>query len=658
MSSDVRLDPPEPPTGPHRAVSPLQRATGSHQSGPQSGFRAHTQATEELAELLFRTPERWGWEYVEPTRPVPYPHRDQYPQWVEPGGPNLMHLQDKMRLAKAKMPKRLIWAGALAFVGLLFMGASVGFGLFLLVIGAGIGGFAIYEANNPQGEIDRATRAASAQRAAAWSQFQDVKRVWDGRIAEHDGTEQRRYRNAPLLFPVAPTGHASRVDVVGGTGVGWASLITTMGSSVLRAGGPVMVLDLTGQSVAGPLESLAQAINAPTQAATVPAALETEWLLGDLSPRELADVLAEAMEAKRAGRDSVDLGAMDAEIIYAVAKRLDRPMTFNRLAAGVQVLRATYEHDDESPLSAVEVTRLTERVDLLDKGERMRDELRFIESQLSILGESERQARLIEGSATVLWPTTGLAVIRNDEPNPRRKEFIDQVLFQAVAHHLVSTRVDAADPMLVVAGADHLGRTSLELMAHNAYKARVRLVFLFEHLREAAEDLLGGGDSVAVLMRLGNPREAATAAEYVGRGYSFQVSQLSRQVGTSTTVSTNQSTTTTEGQSITDTKGGSSSRSWGHGGGGGSSGDNWSRGVTDSWSTSRTQGESFAEGRSQNDGVVLARSYEFTVEPTHIQNLEPTAFLIVDGDANGRRVRMADCFPGSVYVPKLSSTPR
>jgi hypothetical protein len=364
------------------------------------------------------------------------------------------------------------------------------------------------------------------------------------------------------------------------------------------------------------------------------------------------------MESMRTGHESVDLGAMDAEIIYSVAKRLDRPLTFDRLVAGVRVLRSTYEHEEESVLSAVEVARLTERVDLLDKSERVRDELRFIESQLSILGEAERRTSLQKGSATGLWPSTGLAVIRSEEPNPRRKGFIDRVLFEAVSHHLVSTRISASNPTLIVAGADDLGRAGLETMARNAYKARVRLVFLFEHLRDASEELLGGGDSVAVLMRLGNAREAARAADYVGRGHSFQVSQLSRQVGTNQTLTTNQSTTDTEGQSITDTTGGSSSRSWGHGGGGGSSGDTWSRGVTETWSTSRTKGESFAEGRSENNGVVLQRSYEFTVEPTQIQDLEPTAFLIVDGGANGRRVRMADCFPGSVYVPRISPTGR
>jgi hypothetical protein len=642
VSIDARLGPPDPPTGPNLIVNPLQRSTGSY----QVDVRAPAQPTVELANRLFRAPERWGWEYVEPVPPAPYPH--PAPQWVEPLLPDIRHLEYKMQQAKQKMPKRMLWAGILGLLGLMTV-ALGGFGLILLLIGMGIGGFAIYEANSPQGEINKAKAAAAARRAAVWGQHQQALQHWTGLKAQHNAAEMHRHGLAPLLYPLAPSARASRVDVVGGTADGWAALLATMGSSVITAGGAVTVVDLTGHHVTGPLETLAGVVGAPVQSAAAPAALEASWLLGGLSPRDLADVLAESMESLRGGRDSVDLAAMDAEIIYAVAKRLDAPLTFDRLVAGVQVLRATYEHDDDSVLSAAEVARLTERVDLIDKGERMRDELRFIESRLSVLGAGERRTSLAKGSADRLWPSSGLAVVRSEESNLSKKNFIDRVLFHTVTHYLVSTPATASNAMLVVVGADGLDRAALETMARNAYRARLRLVFIFEHLRDAAKDLLGGGDSVALLMRMGNAQEAGAAAEYIGRGHTFQLSQLSKQVGTSQTETDSYSTTETEGQSVTETKGG-----------GRSSGDSWSRGVTDTWSTSYTTGRSFSEGRSETDGVVVQRSYEFTVEPTQLQDLEPTVFLLVDGGggAAGRRVRVADCFPGSVYVPRLSPTPR
>jgi len=682
VSIETQFNPPELPNQAAATMERLGQVTGSQ----PVRFGSVNEATAGLVERLFRAPERWGWEYVESAPIAEYPHLDQYPQWVEPLPPDLRGLEQLHAIAKAKLPKRLARAGGVALLGLISMAGSEGVGLVFLLIGAAIGGFAIYQVSEPRSRMRQAQEEANQRRNAVYATYLDVKSRWDERIAQHNAAERRRVETEPLLFPLAPAGFASRFDVFGGTATGWASLLATMGSSVLAAGNTVLVLDLSGQSVTGPLADLTRKVGASVQTAGVPAALEMPWLLGDLTPRELADVLAEAMDSLRSKNDNVDLGAMDAELIHTVAKRIEQPLTFERLAAGICVLRSTYDPDEDRSLSAVEVQRLTERVDLVDKSERVRDELRFVEAQLKILSDSERHtgdASSVDASS--LWPSSGLAIVRSDERNPRRKGFVDRVLFQAVAHHLVTTRVSARDPILIVAGADELGRAGLEAMARNAYKARVRLVYLFEHLRDDAADLLGGGDSVALLMRLGNGREAATAAEYIGRGFTFQLSQLSRQVGTTVTHGTSSSETETEGGSDTSTVGGSSTRNWGGsstrnwggsssnswsggrgGGPGGSSSrswgtsftDTWSEAVTKSWSTSWQKGQSFSEGRSETDGAVLQRSYEFTVEPTQIQTLDPTTFLLVDSGPRGRRVTMGDCFPGSVFVPRSSLNPR
>ena len=674
MSIETQFNPPELPNQAAATMERLGQVTGRQ----PVRFGSTNEATAGLVERLFRAPERWGWEYVEPAPIAEYPHLDQYPQWVEPLPPDLRELERLHAIAKAKLPKRMAWAGGVALLGLISMAGSEGAGLMFLLIGAAIGGFAIYQVSEPRSRMRQAQEEANQRRNAVYATYLDVKSRWDERIAQHNAAERRRVETEPLLFPLAPAGFASRFDVFGGTATGWASLLATMGSSVIAAGNTVLVLDLSGQSVTGPLADLTRKVGASVQTAGVPAALEMPWLLGDLTPRELADVLAEAMDSLRSKNDNVDLGAMDAELIHTVAKRIEQPLTFARLAAGIRVLRSTYDPDEDGSLSAAEVQRLTERVDLIDKSERVRDELRFVEAQLEILSDSERQtgdASSVDASS--LWPSTGLAIVRSNERNPRRKGFVDRVLFQAVAHHLSSTRVNAQDPILIVAGADELGRAALEAMTRNAYKARVRLVYVFEHLRDDAADLLGGGDSVALLMRLGNGREAATAAEYIGRGFTFQLSQLSRQAGTTVTHGTSDSVTDTEGGSDTRTVGGSSTRNWGGsssdswGGGrggdlGGSSSrswgrsftDTWSEAVTKSWSTSWQKGQSFSEGRSETDGAVLQRSYEFTVEPTQIQTLNPTTFLLVDSGPRGRRVTMGDCFPGSVFVPRSSLNPR
>jgi hypothetical protein len=646
---------PTPPDVPNQAAQGMQRltqATGSRfgAGGPAGG------GTVELAQRLFTVPERWGWEYVEPRPVEPYPHRADYPQWVEPLAPDLSSHERALALAKLKLRKRLMWAGGLVFFALLVGNASGGFGVLLFLVALGIAGFAAYQVHAPQEAMRQAQREAASRRDGVHSNFLEVKRRWDERIAQHEEDERTRVASTPLLFPLAPGANASRVDVVGDTPAGWKALLATMGSSTLAAGGTLLVLDLSRNDVAGPLSSLAAEVRAPRQWATVPAALEAPWLLGGLEPRQLADVLAAAIDSMRGRNDNVDLATMDAEIIRTVATRIDRPFTFARLAAGVRVLLRAYDPDEETVLAPSELAKLTDRIDVVARGERIRDEMGFVEHQLGVLAGSEAGAARVTGDAASLWPIRGLAVLRSDLRARGRdlRSVVDRVVFETVAHHLAATRVDAPSPTLVVAGADDLGRSALEEMAHNAYRAGVRLVYLFQHLRDDALDLLGGGNSVAVLMRMGNGKEAQTAAEFIGQGFTFEVSQLSKQVGTTVTEGTNHSTSTTTGWS--ETHGVNRSRSYGHHGG--STTDGTSDSYTESWSTASTHGTSWSEGRSENQGVTLQRSREFTVEPTEIQNLEPTAFLLVDSGPQGRRVRMADCFPGAVFVPRISPTPR
>jgi len=242
------------------------------------------------------------------------------------------------------------------------------------------------------------------------------------------------------------------------------------------------------------------------------------------------------------------------------------------------------------------------------------------------------------------------------------------------------------DPVLVVVGADELGRSSLEAMVGSAWGAQVRLVYIFKHLREDSADLLGGEDSAALMMKIGNGREAATAAEYIGKGFTFQLSQLTRQLGQTVTVGNNTAVTETYGGSETATHGGSNTttksrsdtRSVGRGlskGPGSRSkssnssrsfgkslsrslSDTWSRSLSDTWSNSRTQGDNRSEAESVNDGQTYQRSYEFTVEPAQIQHLEQTAFVLVHSGPEGRKVTMGDCLPGIAVIDRVSPTPR
>jgi hypothetical protein len=129
------------------------------------------------------------------------------------------------------------------------------------------------------------------------------------------------------------------------------------------------------------------------------------------------------------------------------------------------------------------------------------------------------------------------------------------------------------------------------------------------------------------------------------------MSQLTKQVGT----------TLTEGTSSS--KGGShttgTNRGYTSGGGfsstpdgGMSSSSNWSRTRGSSESRSRTWQDSVSNSMSRSDssGWTDQRVYEYAVEPTVIQGLEPTAFLMVEVGPAGRRAVLGDCNPGLALI--------
>ena len=126
------------------------------------------------------------------------------------------------------------------------------------------------------------------------------------------------------------------------------------------------------------------------------------------------------------------------------------------------------------------------------------------------------------------WNLRGLTIVATFDNNRRRKEFTDHVLAQELVRALSNREPQG---VVVVAGADHLGLQTLEAITKYARRADVRLVLLIEHLRGELQQLMGGTDSATFLMCLRNHQEATTAADYIGRGFRFTLSQITEQVG-------------------------------------------------------------------------------------------------------------------------------
>ncbi len=600
----------------------------------------------ELTRRLFVPEERWGWEYVDPGMNL-HPDHDRPPVWHEPPPPDIKKYEDELSSRIRKFPKILIIPTIILMLGWRYLVAGEISWVFIAVAWIG---FLIFQIVRPRRKIIQEKSRWQVHRDAEWERYQSATAGWRATVESHEVAEQVRRAEVPLFHPLAPRSTASRIDVCGGTRDGWASLLATVGSSVLSSGGGILLLDFSERGIGGGVARLATAAGFPVTGDDLPADTGRLGLLRDIDPEDVAELLANAVDTLRPGSDNPAIRLFDAEILTTIATRLDPPLTFTRLASGLRVLQGRDQLDGPDALSSEERDAIASRLDTLGSSEQIQQAIYYLRACLERLAEGDEAAAV--GTAPSWWPLSGLRVMETSsrDTSAARKELIDQVLFQIVLHRLRRRRDDVSRDMLVVAGGDRMGLPALESMARHAANAGIRLVNLFEHLAEGAERLIGTGDSATLIMQLGNAREAEAAAEFVGRGHKFVFSQITRQVGSSLTTGTSSSA----GGSVTvsETEGRSGSR-----GKGGRSGG-WNRSVSVSQSAFWEDTESLSVTDSQQDGAIMQRVYEFSVEPTQIQQLPPTAFVLVDSSLGERRAALGDCNPGIVLLPRVASTAR
>lgn len=609
----------------------------------------------ELVDRLFVPQERWGWEFVEPEPAALYPSGWREPVWREPAAPDVSRWTAARKKAQSKLPDRLLVTVIVAvIVGIVvaFLGGDgVPIGISVLVLGCAVVGVTLLV---PWVRAGRILHDAAQQRAIAAAQFQMARWQWETQVQAHRYAEWQRREAASRWYPLRPLSSPSRVDVFGGTGDGWASLVVTLGSSLLSLGGNILVLDFSEQQVADPLAEFAIGRRHSVATIDLPGGSRSSELLAGLDTEQLAEVIAESVHTMRQGNQETDFRVLDAELIRVVAEHLAEPSTFMRLVGGLRVLRRVYDMSAvDGPLTTSEIQALSAQVDMVGRTERDQNELQFLTSMLELLSKDDPDTPTGDNAVAdravtePLWPATGLTVVSTTGGHPRRKDFLDRLLFHRVLHALRTRANGSGEDVVIVAGADHLGLVSLEELAKQARRIGIRLILLLEHLRGDLEQLLGSSDSATVLMRLGNAQEAAKAAEFIGRGHKFVLSQLTDQIGRTFTEGTAESfgiqygTADTTGTTDTGAKHQGTSKS-----------TTQSRSHT--WQS--TVNQSIAD--SATIGTTNARVYEFAVEPTTIQGLPPTAYLLVESGASGRRVVMADCNPGIALLDKVSAVPR
>lgn len=671
---------------------------------------------------LFESGDVWGWEYIEPTPPHIAPFGYARPVFQDQHPPPRMTPGPVSESSVSGQFGDAIGVGVATFIAGLFvvgtfletsrLNGTVFGGLLgiVLLVALIVAVQILWFRRERRERIRRSEEAARKTGMLTEWRVQQIRaheeedRRWLADSRAHDEQNQllvAEFEKAPAWFPVVPRSDPAQIDVFGGVPAGWSCLIATTGMAQLGRGSRVLVVDFSNNDVARGLTELALQEGFRVTASELPRAGSVNLLAG-LDDRELSEVIAEALSSlRKSPTDDANVRRLDARLCLAVAERLDGNPSFARLAAGTRVLARAARPDDETILTPDEYRAINAHVDMLGTGERVTDQVRYLADQFDLLAGNDEET---EG-APAFWPDHGVGVITTASNLESRKDALDRVLYHRLLHELRSEQSVRGNDMLIVAGADHMGLKSLESLSRHARRAGVRLVLMLEHLREDTGKLVGSAGSATILMQMGNPAEARIAADYIGRGHHFTLSQITRQAGQTLTdgltrtlggsKSSSYSIARTSGTTLTDsdttTVGGSRSTNrqrgdvvggmagfiggpaGGHGSGRGSvsSGSNWSRSrgrsVASSESTTATEGTTSGTSWSDavnksiatqyTDGTTIGRSYDYRVEPNVVQALSATAFLLVEANQAGRRFIAGDCNPALAGLERTATHP-
>jgi len=630
----------------------------------------------ELVARIFSPHERWGWEFSPPHPVTPHPEAARPPVRIQVPPPDLRALQFRKTFLTRKIWRPIV--GGLFLLGGLASLADSASGLFPALIGVGLLSWYFVPILRVNNQIKGFTERYLGEVDRREQEFQAASADWQRRMHDHDQSERYRVDSAMEFYPLDLEA-AHRIDIFGGTGAGWTSILATGGASLLAEGSGILLLDLSELGVGAGMVMFANNadVRKPVEVRGLPSSLDRLGLLDGLDPREAAELLADAFDADRKGGGDAGLRAIDFNILRTVASSINAPLTFPRFAAALRILDNQSSAIHEGVFTEYEVSTLQQRMHDLGGRERTAEQISFLRTELETLAGDDPPAQPGDhaGTAPKWWPDAGavrvLATTSSGRgTSGRRKMLTDRVLVEMLLHRLRNDSQAGAGTVVMIAGADRLGRETLTALTRQAEVAQVRLVLLFKNLSDDAEALIGTGHSAAIFMRLGNPREAATAAEHIGKGFRFVLSQLTNQVGTAFAEGSANSYGEQDGVSETYGTGGSSTRgrggNRGWGDGGHSGGSNWNRSTSESWNKSTTTSHSstwtntvnVANTVNQNAGTTVQREKDYTVEPTVLQSLAATAFILVGTGSGPGRVRPGDCNPGLVLLPKVSPAAR
>jgi hypothetical protein len=581
-----------------------------------------------VASILFSPGQRWGWQFRD---------RNQFRQDVSIPRPlgadvprELIDRAATQKTKSAKAARTLLWMLGLTVVGgpvlaavLSSSGLAAIAGLYFALM-LGLTGLIALPAwiilavssSNAKGRLLRATADAA-----------EVERNWSQRQTTATRREQERLDAIAEWGAVRPQPRTMRVDVFGGTVRGRRSLMMTLGSSLLGSSSAVTVLDLTGEATGYELCLLAQNAGYGVAALQLPRDLAHFNLLQGQDPDKAADILVESVFSE--GADAYQERILAHKIMKSICTSLRRDLSIVRIVEALRILMGEVEMGRSLTGQETEAVQ-----NLFADGflKQAHHRLSVLEASLDPLRELGSEApRKLDSPSELTYVTV-------TESGPRVvQELLVKMVFGWALHRLEPAMNNGSVPTMVVVGADTIPRSHAERLAALCEGQGVAMIQLFRHLRGAGVEALGSGGAAA-FMTLGNPEEAARAAEHIGRRHKFVLAQLTR------TVSQN------EGLTKTSSSGGTEGKSQTFGfpslfSAGSTTTTNW--GSTEALSKS----SGFAEAKAEQ------RVYELEVEPTELQALPETAVILVQHRPDGASAVAADTNPDIASLPRVSPAP-
>ncbi len=641
---------------------------------------------------LLDPPVRWGYEYVEPARPLQSPDRQCQPLRRSP---RMVPRAQAARLPQAAIlapigavcvflievslgvgtikaargPARVVIAvislacAIIAFrlaqtwlrsrradqpraaepvierYGIPLVNAGVAFFFpFVLLLFEAVGAWLWILA----GRVQLAPDPADVKRAEA--EYASTVAAWQRRIAEFEAAEARRYETADLWYPVGPSAEARVVCVFGGTFVSWTSALLTLGSSMLGSGARLLIADLSRRETTSPLLELCERVSLSAARLALPLREGRGRLFAELRWQDLSSILVEVLHSAKEDADASRRDRQeDQAVIREVAACLDQsgPVSVGRLRQALRVVQGSDRGTPGiAPREYDELTRLYNEVQrehggVMERVTRIERALRDFEA----LDDTQPAGCRPEAVLTGVAPASAgqrppeLEIIEVDKQaddlgNDQLVDLTFQLLLRRV--RLGSANAD----VLVILGADRIRRVALESIVTHAQQRGVRIILFFEHLRRDAVELVGTGGAAAAFCTLGNHREAKEASDFIGSDFSWQESQR----------------TQSEGRNMTETWGAEFTR-----------GMSRNLGFPGGTSTTTTAGEShsMAAGRSSDRSVGQQRVREPLVEPEVLMGLPETGMVYVEvRQAGWRDFRFVDCNPYRRYDRRVASATR